>query len=540
MATASSLLSEENFLCSVCLDVFTNPVSTPCGHNFCSGCLHKYWDSRDICQCPLCKRTFTTKPELHINTIMSELAAQFKKFLEVKSSTSDPQLPENLDVLCDICSGIKGKAAKSCLNCLTSFCELHLEPHQRVWVLKSHKLIEPVSNLDERMCKMHNKIKELYCRTDQASICVLCIKTDHKAHNVVPIEEEYEAVMAKKDDAVANIQRMIQSRSERIAEIEKSLDINERDAEKEKEATVQVFTDLIHSIQKSQTELVEVIEARHRAAKQKGEGFLNELRMEVAELESRSCQLKQLSKSEDHHCFVQNFPTLCSPLNKDWANAAVHSDLSFEALRRAVTLLKNRVDKIMQKIPEIKMTRMREHAVNLTLDPDTAHCSLIISEDGKEVATVAKNQNLPDNPKRFKMYAEVLAREGFAGGKFYFEVQVKDKIKWAVGVVKESVDRLGDTDLSVSDGYWTIGLDEGTYNAYEDSIVEITLKEKLLKVGIFVDYEKGVVSFLDVVSTSHIYSFSGCCFTEKLYPYFCPQEEQGGKNSAPIIITPVV
>ncbi|KAF3705148.1 E3 ubiquitin-protein ligase TRIM39 [Channa argus] len=540
MATASCLLSEEKFLCSVCLDVFTEPVSTPCGHNFCSGCIHKYWDSSDMCQCPLCNRTFTTKPELHINTIMSELAAQFKNSVEVKSSTSDPQVPENADLLCDMCSGLKEKAVNSCLNCLMSFCELHLEPHQRVGVLKSHKLIEPVSNLDERMCKMHNKIKEMYCRTDQASICVLCIKTDHNTHNAVPLEEEYEVLMAKTDDAMANIQKMIQSRSEKIAEITKSLDINDRDAEKEKKSSVQVFADLIHSIQKSQNELVELIEARHKATKQKGEGFLKELRIEVAELESRSCQLKRLSTSEDHHCFIQNFPTLCSPLNKNWTDVAVNSDLSFEAVRGAVNLLKQRLDKIMDKIPELKMTRMKEHAVDLTLDADTAHSSLVISEDGKQVATVAKNRTLPNNPKRFKMYPEVLAREGFTAGKFYFEVQVKDKIKWALGVVKESVDRQGDTDLSVSDGYWTIGLDEGGYIAYEDPIVAITLKEKLVKVGIFVDYDKGVVSFFDVVTKSHICSFTGCWFTEKLYPYFCPQEDQGGKNSAPIILTPVV
>ncbi|XP_030295943.1 E3 ubiquitin-protein ligase TRIM47-like [Sparus aurata] len=284
MATASSLLSEEKFLCSVCLDVFTEPVSTPCGHNFCRPCIHKYWDSSDVCQCPLCNRTFSPRPELHVNTFVSELAAEFKTQVQVKASTPEPQLPETEDVLCDICSEIKEKAVKSCLMCLMSFCKVHLEPHQRVAGLKSHTLLDPVKNLDDRMCKTHNKITELYCRTDQVCVCTLCLKTDHKGHNVVSLEEEYEAVMAKKDATIANIQKMIQSRSKKIVEIETSVDVGQKEAEKEKDASVEVFTDLIRSIQRSQAELVEVIEERYRATKLKAEGFLTELKTEISEL----------------------------------------------------------------------------------------------------------------------------------------------------------------------------------------------------------------------------------------------------------------
>ncbi|XP_033471245.2 E3 ubiquitin-protein ligase TRIM39-like [Epinephelus lanceolatus] len=539
MATSSCLLSEDKFLCSVCLDVFTEPVSTPCGHNFCSACIHKYWDSRDICQCPLCKTTFSPRPQLQTNTVMSELLAEFKSSAQVKVSTPDPQLPGTADVLCDICSDLKEKAVKSCLTCLASFCEVHLEPHHRVPTFKSHTLLDPVKNLDDKMCKTHNKITELYCRTDQACICVLCIKTDHRSHSVVPLEEEYEAVMAKKDETMANIQKMIESRCEKIAEIEESLEVSQREAEKEKEASVQVFTDLIRSIQRSQAELVELIEERYRATKQKAEGFLTELRMEVAELQSRSSQLEQLSQSEDHHHFLQSFSTLCSPSNKDWTNVSVHSHLSLEAVRGAVSLLKQRLDEIMEEDPEIKMNRMREHAVDLTFDPDTAYCSLVISQDGKQVTNVGRKQKLPYSPKRFEVCAEVLAKEGFTSGKFYYEVQVTGKTNWYLGVVRESVERKKNMTLLVENGYWTFGLKEGSYRAYTTPRVELSLTEKLEKVAIFVDYDKGKVSFYDVNSKSHIYSFTGCHFTETLYPYFYPGLYMDGTKSAPLIITPV-
>ncbi|TKS65205.1 Zinc finger protein RFP [Collichthys lucidus] len=457
--------------------------------------------------------------------------------LLLKPAAKGSQLPETADVLCDICSERKTKAVKSCLMCLASFCKVHLEPHHRVAGLKSHTLLDPVKNLDDRMCKTHNKLTELYCRTEQACICALCFKSEHKGHSVVLLEEEYEAVMSKKDAALANIQKMIQSRSKKIAEIENSVD----EAKKEKEASVQVFTDLIASIQRCQAELVEVIEERYAATKQKAEGFLTELKMEVTELKSRSSQLEQLSQSEDHHQFLQSFPNLCSPLNKDWTNTGVHSDLSFKAVRDAVTQLKHRVDEVMEELPEIKIKRMREHAVDLTFDPDTAFCSLVISQDRKQVIDGDTEQSLPKYRKRFEVCPEVLTKEGFTTGKFYYEVQVEGSTKWVVGVVRESVNRKMDAPQSVKSGYWTIGLDEGMYSAYKSAkhSDDLTLKAKLEKVGIFVDYNKGVVSFYDVISKSHIYSFTGCHFTEKLYPYFCLQENMYGTNSAPLILTPV-
>ncbi|XP_035003462.2 zinc finger protein RFP-like [Hippoglossus stenolepis] len=537
MASASCLLSEERFECSICLDVFTDPVTILCGHNFCSACINTYWDSGDTCQCPMCKRKFSTRPELQVNTFISELADDFKKLVQVKASTPGPQLPV-LDVLCDICSEIKEKAVKSCLTCLTSFCESHLEPHGRVAVLKGHKLLEPVKNLDDRMCKTHNKMTELYCLKEQAFICVLCFTADHKGHNAVPLEEQYEKVTATKDEAQANIQKLIQTRIEKIAEVEELLDVSLVDSEKEEKDAVQVFTEMIQSIQASQAELVEAIEQRHSAIKQKGQEFLKELRREVTELKSRSSQLEHLSQSEDHYHFLQSFPTLSKPPHKSCPDTDLCPDLSFQATRGDLTRLKQRVDEIMEEIPEIRMKRMREHAVDVTFDPDTAFYSLVISEDGKQVTEEDIENKVTDNPKRFDVCCEVLAKEGFTTGKFYFEVQVKGKINWVVGVAGESVDRKNETDLSVEDRYWTFSLSEGKYVTSADSEPKI-LKEEFQKLGVFVDYNKGEVSFYNVDSKSRIGCLMGCCFTEKLYPYFCPHLNGNGRNSAPLIITPV-
>ncbi|KAL1246679.1 hypothetical protein QQF64_034390, partial [Cirrhinus molitorella] len=178
---------------------------------------------------------------------------------------------------------------------------------------------------------------------------------------------------------------------------------------------------------------------------------------------------------------------------------------------------------------------------DVTLDPDTAHPKLILSDDGKQVRHGDIRQKLPDNPKRFDTDVSVLGKEGFSSGRFYFEVQVKGKTKWDLGVARESIKRKGDIPLNPSNGCWAVWLRKGNeYKALSSPSVFLHLKVKPQRVGVFVDYEEGLVSFYDVESSSHIYSFTGQSFTDKLYPFFSPCLNDGGKNSSPLIITPVI
>ncbi|XP_048023539.1 erythroid membrane-associated protein-like isoform X3 [Megalobrama amblycephala] len=186
------------------------------------------------------------------------------------------------------------------------------------------------------------------------------------------------------------------------------------------------------------------------------------------------------------------------------------------------------------------LKRIQQYAVDVTLDPDTAHPSLILSDDGKQVRHGDIRQKLPDKPERFNYTVSVLGKEGFSSGKFYFEVQVKGKTKWELGVARESINRKGQIILTPSNGFWTVWLrNENEYAALSGTPVPLPLSVKPQRVGVFVDYEEGLVSFYDVESSSHIYSFTGQSFTGKLYPYFCPDLNDKGKNSVPLIITPV-
>ncbi|XP_044198447.1 E3 ubiquitin-protein ligase TRIM39-like isoform X4 [Thunnus albacares] len=502
MSAASCLRSEDQFLCSICLDVFTDPVSTPCGHNFCKNCITEHWNTNDQYLCPICKEVFYTRPKLKVNTFISEMVSQFRQEAQQKasSSSSEQQAAKPGEVPCDVCTGTKLKALKSCLVCLTSYCETHLEPHLTASGLKRHQLMDPVENLEDRMCMKHDKPLELFCKTDQTCVCMLCSVLDHKTHDVVPLKEEYEGKKAELGKTEAEIQQMIQKRRLKIQEIKHSVDL-----------------------------------------KKQAEDFIKELEQEISELKKRSSEVKQLSRSEDHLHLLQNFPSLkAAPPTKDWTEVSVRPPSYEGTVVRAVTQLEETLSEEMKKLFEAELKRVQRYAVDVTLDPDTAHPKLILSDDGKQVNHGDVKKNLPDNPERFSLCPGVLGKQSFSSGRFYFEVQVKGKTDWDLGVARESINRKGQITLQPQDGYWTTVMRNGNeYTACNDPSVRLSLKSRPQKVGVFVDYEEGLVSFYDVDAAALIYSFTGCSFTEKLYPFFSPFLNKSGKNSAPLIICPV-
>ncbi|XP_062282509.1 zinc finger protein RFP-like [Scomber scombrus] len=485
MSAASCLRPEDQFLCSICLDVFTDPVTTPCGHNFCKNCINEHWNSDDQYLCPMCKKVFNSRPELHINTFMSEMVSKFRQEAQQKaSSSSSEHQAAKPEVPCDVCTGTKLKALKSCLVCLTSYCETHLEPHLTASRLKRHQLIDPVENLEDRMCMKHDKPLELFCKTDQTCVCALCSVLDHKTHEFVPLKEEYEGKKAELGKTEAEIQEMIQKRRLKIQEIKHSVDLSEEAADREKAEGVQVFTALKESVERSLNELIETIEEKQRTTEKQAEDFIKELEQEISELKKRSSEVEKLSHSEDHLHLLQNVLSLkAAPPTKDWTEVSVRPPSYEETVVKAVAQLEETLIKEMKKQFEAQLKKVQQYAVDVTLDPDTANPELSLSDDGKQVNHGDVKKNLPDNPKRFSYCVSVLGKQSFSSGRFYFEIQVKEKTEWNLGVARESIKRKGQIKLKPQDGYWTIN----------SPPVDFSLKSQPQKVGVFVDYEKGLL-----------------------------------------------
>uniref|UniRef100_A0A3Q0S3V8 Uncharacterized protein n=1 Tax=Amphilophus citrinellus TaxID=61819 RepID=A0A3Q0S3V8_AMPCI len=541
MSAATCQLSEDQFLCSICLDVFTHPVSTPCGHNFCKSCITQHWDINFPYRCPLCKKVFYVRPELQVNTLIAEVSTSLRLSAqqEARGSGSERQHAKPGEVPCDVCSGTKLKALKSCLVCLASYCETHLEPHQTVSGLKKHQLIDPVKNLEGRICSKHDKLLELYCKTDQTCVCMLCAILDHKTHDVVPLKEECEEKKAELKLTQDQVQAMILKKEAKIQGLRSCVELSKKAADRQIAEGVRIYTALRESVEKGLNELIEAVDEKQRTAEKQAEGFIKQLEQEIIELTKRSSEVEQLSRSEDHLQFIQNFSSMkAASAIKDRTESRLHPP-SFEGMvTRAVSQVEKMLSKQMKIQVEADLRRVRQYAVDVTLDPDTANPKLVLSEDGKLVNKADKENNVPDNPEKLS----VCTQQSFSSGRFYYEVEVKGKTEWALGVAGESVSRKGDIPPSPQSGCWTICLrhrNEHFAAAAADADVHLCLRAKPEKVGVFVDYEEGVVSFYDADAAALIYSFTGCCFTEKLFPYFSPGNNDGGNNSTPLIISPV-
>uniref|UniRef100_A0AAZ1XAY8 B30.2/SPRY domain-containing protein n=1 Tax=Oreochromis aureus TaxID=47969 RepID=A0AAZ1XAY8_OREAU len=323
---------------------------------------------------------------------------------------------------------------------------------------------------------------------------------------VAQFRDETQQNLRKMDD---EIQEMIEKRRQKIQEINESVKMSKDAADKQKTEGVQIFTVLKEFIEKGLKKVIKEIEDKQETTEKQAEGLIKELEEEISELKKRKVIVLP--------------PT--------------YEGTVMRAVAQLEETLKKHFKKLLAKA---ELRRVQQYAVDVSLDPDTAHPELILSDDGKQVNFGDVNQSLSDNPKRFTVFANVLGRQGFSSGRFYFEVQVKGKTDWILGVARESVNRKGGNSVKPQDGFWALWLrNNNEYTACTGPAAVLSLASAPDKVGVFVDYEERLVSFYDVYAAASIYSFTGCSFTEKLYPCFNPCNNDNGKNSAPLVITPI-
>ncbi|XP_076580698.1 E3 ubiquitin-protein ligase TRIM39-like [Chaetodon auriga] len=547
----ASALSEEQFRCSICLDIFNNPVSIPCGHNFCLGCIKRFWDMRHKSECPLCKEVFKKRPELRINVGFKDITEKFKRSLKDKPKyKTAPQkirirreLSKTDEVPCDICQEDKLLAVKSCLMCRESYCEVHLTPHLRDQLMTKHMLTDPGTFINSHLCKKHGRLLEKFCKTDRTIVCIKCTEREHKHHEIIPMEQESKRIRSQVKKIDTEFQQLIQARIRKLEEMKTSMEMTKINKEREMQTSLQVFGKVISTIERSQTLLVDEIEQRQEAAEKGTDELLNNLQKEIGDLERGHSELQQLEESEDPLHVIQCFPCLSVPLpSRDWSKVTVHSDNYIGTVRRAFSKLVDLCHELENKLSAEEVIKASQYAVDVTLDPTTAAGWLTLSPDGKEVSLSCQQKKVavPDDPRRFDSCVSVLGKQSFKSGRHYWAVQVGDKTDWDLGVAKESINRKGAITVRPDNGYWAICRRKGgNLSACAGPSITLHLQEIPQVVGIFVDYEEGSVSFYNVDAKTHIYTYDGCAFAEPLYPYFNPCLHDNGKNTSPLIICPV-
>lgn len=308
-----------------------------------------------------------------------------------------------------------------------------------------------------------------------------------------------------------------------ISEINQTVEISRENAAREVQDCLRVFQRWLRIVQKGQADLLEEIGAEQRRVELKARELVAGLEREIDALARNGRE-----------------GSSAPPAERARLETAVYVGTMSGGVAKVAGELEETVRVEVKRLYEAEVRRARQYAVDVTLDPDTAHPKLILSDNGKEVHHSDVALSLPDSPKRFYPGLSVLGKEGFSSGRFYYEVLVRGKTEWDVGVALETVTRKGGSMLNPENGYWALGMrGERSYWALSTTPVSVPLLKELHRVGIYVDTEGGQVSFYDADAASLIYSFTGQSFGRALLPYFNPRRNQNGTNSVALIVSPV-
>ncbi|KAG9329331.1 hypothetical protein JZ751_005696, partial [Albula glossodonta] len=268
------------------------------------------------------------QPVLGRNTILADMVEKLKK-MGLQAAPPAHCYAGPGDVACDFCTGRKLKAIKSCLVCLASYCETHLQPHYQSPALKKHKLVQATGNLQEKICSHHDKPLEVYCHTDQQCICYLCLMDEHKGHDTVSAAAERTEKQKQLGETQRKFQQRIQEREKELQDLRQAVQSLKRSAQAAVEDSVRIFTELIRSIERRCSEVKELIRDQEKAAVSRAEGLLERLEQEIAELRRRDAELEQLSHTEDHIHFLQSCQSVCAqPGPGDLPSITVNPHLS--------------------------------------------------------------------------------------------------------------------------------------------------------------------------------------------------------------------
>ncbi|XP_028834961.1 E3 ubiquitin-protein ligase TRIM47-like [Denticeps clupeoides] len=345
---AVHVTDEDAFCCSVCLHTLKDPVTIPCGHSYCKGCISGYWDHKDgkgEYSCPQCRETFSSKPVLNKNTVLAELVVKMKGNGAEKQSH-----PVAEEVPCDICTGEKKTCAvKTCLVCLVSLCQTHIQPHYEFAAYKRHKLVKALTNLQEKICPLHDKLLEVFCLTDQSYICMLCTVDEHKGHETTSVISEMRQKQKQLGEQQRELKKHIELKEKELQELENAVEDYRSSAEAAVLETDRIFAEVIQSIEKKCTEVKEVIRSHQKAAVGESAKILDQLKHDIAEMKRRDTELKQLSHNEDHIMFLQNTQALFTyPESEELPRFAVSPYKSFEALKESLNVLKTGMEGFLE------------------------------------------------------------------------------------------------------------------------------------------------------------------------------------------------
>ncbi|XP_062391131.1 zinc-binding protein A33-like [Sardina pilchardus] len=448
---------EDDLTCPVCCDIFKDPVILTCAHSICKACLQQFWESKGHRECPYCRR-----------------------------KCSKDVYPPNM--------------------ALRNLCETFLQEQS-----------QRASSGSDVFCSLHNEKLKIFCLEDKQPVCVVCqISKKHKNHTFSPIDE---AAQDRKEELKIKLQPL-QTKLKTFIEVKLICD---KTAAHIKTQTQHTERQIKQEFEKLHQFLLDEETARIAAVKkeekQKSQMMKKKIEKMSREISSLSDTIRAIEEEmgADDITFLQSEPKPTAALTPECYSRAQCTLQDPERVSGALINVAKHLGNLKFRVWE-KMQETVQYTP-VTLDPNTAHPNLILSEDLTSVRYGDEVQQLPDNPERFDEYVSVLGSEGFNSGTHCWDVEVGENTFWAVGVMTESLQRKG--DYSSRSGVWTVWYYDAAYRAHaspHDS-THLTVQQKLQRIRVQLDWDRGELSFSNPDNNTHIHTFTHT-FTERVFPFF--------------------
>uniref|UniRef100_L7MZQ7 RING-type E3 ubiquitin transferase n=1 Tax=Anolis carolinensis TaxID=28377 RepID=L7MZQ7_ANOCA len=457
----------EEATCSICLDYFDKPVTTECGHNFCQGCLDQYCgDSETEVSCPQCREN-VQRGSLRHNRLLANFV--------------------------DITKQLENQGAK-------------------------------VDESEGQVCEKHQEPQKLFCKEDQTPICMVCDKSkEHRDHNVVPVEEAAEEYK----DWIYNCLEDLRKEKEMIlrhqADTEDRQYLTQDFMKAEEQSTVATFGELQQFLKEQEKFFLAEIEDVMKEFETIGDAHLSRILEERSYVEGFIQELEEQQQLPAIE-FLQGVQRIMQRIEgrKTCKNLKFSFPLALKWKSWAVCSTNNFLMGLITDFKDAVLSGQQEQQANITLDPNTAHPQLVLSEDLKSVTWMENCQDLPDNPERFDKYPIVMAREGFTAGRHFWDVIVGSEEEWAVGVASKHVDRKGFFVLLPDRRFWALGKWGGQYMALTSPCNSVlNIKHEPQKIRVHLNYAAGFIVFFNADTGHDLFEFSGLTFAgETLLPFF--------------------
>ncbi|XP_075703138.1 nuclear factor 7, brain-like [Rhinoderma darwinii] len=502
---ASADLRDE-LSCSICLSVYTNPVTLSCGHNFCRGCIDRALNSQRGSRpyrCPDCRQIFNNRPSLYRNVTLKSLAEHFRP---------GPMQQGEAGVTCSYCLHCPVPAVKSCVMCEASLCGEHLKVHSKS---SEHVMIDPTNSLENRKCSVHKKILEYYCSKDEVCICVYCrVDGDHNGHQVQSLEE---ATKEKKKKLINVLEKITSEKKETEKKIQNQhthLRKEEEKAAKMKGKVTALFIDLRRQLEDLERRIVSEISRQKEQVSILILDLIRQLEIKKKHLSGKMGQIEQLCKMTDPITVLQD------PKFESMAHCGQEDDQDLRDLKAEDTsdldeeLIKKTIHKQLSDVmTHVNAWLFLMDPTDLSLDVNLAANNLCISEDLKTVTLTYRDQKRPISMEIFPENG-ILSIQSFSSGQHYWEVDTSKSGNWRLGMSYPCRNGVRGTSWALCRNYnQCLAVDQC-------NVVHLCSKLYCQRFGVYLDYEAGQLSFYQLGDPiRHLHTFTAT-FTSPLHASF--------------------